>query len=191
MAVIETVFSEYDVKLMNFIFCTGESKEVWPVKVIGKLEEESEVRKMVKKGRGVPFKKRTWGTGSGTLKLKAHMPYGLYIKLHGMDATDLADGVSAYGRDSRHPEAVVTADVLDEDDVEKFKAWPCCVVSTGPARSVENGAEEVAETELEIGFSPDDTGRGMYEALAEGLTTAIKSGWMSSFTSTLVKTPSV
>lgn len=191
MAVTETVFSEYDVKLMNFIFGTGASKEVWPVKVIGKLEEESEVRKMTKKGRGVTIKNRTWGTGAGTLKLKAHMPYGLYTKLHGMIASDLADGVSAYGLNSRHPEATITGDVFDEDDVEKFKAWPRCVVSTGPARSIENGAEEVAETELEIGFFPDDKGRGMYEALADGLTTTIKAGWMDSFTATLVAAPTV
>ena len=191
MAVItETVFSEYDVEYMNFIFGTGEGKEVWPVKLIGKLEEESEVRKMIKKARGVPFKNRTWGTGTGTLKLTAHMPHALYVKLHGMDGGKLADGVNAYGRDSRHPEALVTADVLDEDDIEKFKAWPRCVVSTGPARSVENGAEEVAETELEIAFSPDETGMGMYEALAAGLAKTIQDGWMDSFTPALVAAPS-
>lgn len=190
MAIVnETIFSEYDVKVLNFIFGEGENKEVWHVKVIGKLEEESEVRKLIKKGRGVTIKNRTWGTGAGTLKLTAHMPYALYIKLHGMDAEDLADGVSAYGRDSRHPAATVTGDVFDEDDVEKFKAWPSCVVSTGPARSIENGAEEVAETELEIGFSPDETGRGMYEALAAGLSDAIKTGWMESFTPDLVAAP--
>ena len=190
-AVSETIFSEYDVKCLNFIFGTGESKEVWPVKVIGKLEEESEVRKMVKKGRGVTIKNRTWGTGAGTLKLTAHMPYGLYIKLHGMDAAGLAEGVHAYGRDSRHPEACVTGDVFDEDDVEKLKAWPVCVVSTGPARSVENGSEEVAETNLEIGFSPDANGLGVYEALAADVTEAIKTGWMESFSHALVAAPTV
>lgn len=188
----EIIFSEYDVKCLNFILGTGEKKQVWPVKVIGKLEEESEVRKLIKKGRGVTIKNRTWGTGAGTLKLTAHMPYDLYILLHGMDADDLAEGVHAYGRDSRHPEAVVTGDVYDEDDVEKFKAWPSCVVSTGPARSIENGAEEVAETELEIGFSPDAAGRGMYEALANTLSDDIKTAWMESFGADLVKkTPTV
>lgn len=190
-AINETIFSEYDVKVLNFIFGTGEAKEVWPVKVIGKLEEESETRKMIKKGRGVQIKNRTWGTGAGTLKLTAHIPYALYVKLHGMDDDKLAEGVHAYGRNSKHPETVVTGDVFDEDDVEKFKAWPSCVVSTGPARSVENGAEEVAETDLEIGFSPDETGRGVYEALADEVTEAIKTGWMDSFTPALVAAPIV
>lgn len=187
----ETIFSEYDVKCLNFIFTDGENKDVWPVKVIGKLEEESEVRNMIKKGRGVTIKNRTWGTGAGTLKLTAHMPYGLYIKLHGMDSPALAEGVHAYGYDSRHPEACVTGDVFDEDDVEKLKAWPVCVVSTGPARSVENGAEEVAETDLEIGFSPDVNGLGVYEALAADVTEAIKTGWMDSFAPALVAAPTV
>lgn len=190
-AVNETIFSEYDVKVLNFIFGTGEAKEVWPVKVVGKLEEESEIRKLIKKGRGVRIKNRTWGTGAGTLKLTAHMPYGLYVKLHGMDGEKLADGVHAYGRNSKHPEACVTGDVFDEDDVEKLKAWPKCVVSTGPARKVENGAEEVAETELEIGFGPDEEGNGMYEALADEVTEPIKAGWMESFAPALVAAPTV
>lgn len=191
MAINETVFSEYEVKVLNFIVSIGGTKQAWPVKCVGKMEEENESRRLIKKCRGVTNKKRTKGTGVGTLKVTAHMPYELYAILHGMRSDELADGVYAYGRDSMHPEVVVTGDVYDEDDIEKFKAWPCCVVSTGPARSIENGAEEVAETELEIGFSPDGTGRGVYEALADGLSDEIKAGWLESFTPDLVKAKTV
>lgn len=188
MAVInETIFSEYDVKTLNFIVASGGKKEVYPVKCIGKMEEASNVRTLVKKYGKKVMKNRTWGTGDGTLKLEAHMPYKLYTILHGMERADLADGVYAYGLDSKHPEVLVTGDVYDEDDFEKLKAWPCCVASTGPTRSVENGADEVALSSLEIGFSPDEKGIGMYEALAGDVTEEIKTGWLESFTSELVK----
>ena len=60
-------------------------------------------------------------------------------------------------------------------------------MSTGPARTVENGAEEVAEVEMEIAFSPDDYGDGIYEALAEELDPTLKSQWMEGFTPALVR----
>ena len=99
----------------------------------------------------------------------------------------LADGVYGYGRNSIHPEFSLTADVFDEDDVEKFKAWPKCVMNAGPANKVENGSEEVAEVEAEIAFAPDDNGFGHYEALSAGLAENIKSKWLTSFTPDLVK----
>lgn len=182
-----TVFSEYEVRLMNIII----DGTVWPIKCIGKWEESMEVRKTVKKCRGVVAKQRTRGTGSGTGKVTAHMPYECYNALHGMDNESLADGVKGYGTDSVHPVAVITQEVYDEDDVLKLKAYPNCVATTGPARSVENGAEEVAEVELEVGISPDDNGIGVYEALADGLAEGIKIAWMESFTPELVQVATV
>lgn len=177
-----TVFSEYEVRQANVIV----GDKVWPVKCIGKWEEEMEVRKAVKKCRGKVAKQRTRGTGSGTCKVTCHIPYECYYALHGMESEALKTGVMGYGADSLHPVACVTLDVFDEDDVEKLKAYPCCTATSGPARSVENGAEEVAEVELELGVSPDENGFGMYEALADGLDGSVKSAWMDGFSASLV-----
>ncbi len=184
-AISTTVFSEYEVRHMNVIM---PDTSVGSIKCIGQVEEEAEVRVVTKKCRGVVAKSRTRGTGSGTLKLTGHIPHELYIKLHNMDSeANLKEGVSAYGKNSIHPVVCITADVFDEDDVEKFKAYPVCTVSTGPARTVENGAEEVAEVEMEIAFSPDDYGDGIYEALADELDPTLKSQWMEGFTPALVR----
>lgn len=179
---IDTVFSEFEARQMNFTL----DETVYRVECIGSVEEENEVRKTIKKCRGVTKKTRTKGTGAGTLKITAHMPYELYVKLHGMDKSSLAQGVYAYGTQSLHPVVLITALILDEDDVEKFKAWPQCTVSTGPARKIENGAEEVAETEMEISYGPDDNGEGFYEALAASVDEAIASAWMEEWTPALV-----
>lgn len=184
---ISTVFSEYEVRQMNMII----GDKFWEVKCIGKLEESSEVRKTVKKCRGVIAKQRTRGTGAGTLKLTAHIPWELYYAMLDMDREDLADGVYGYGTPSLHPVIKATADVFDEDDNEKFKAWPNCTATSGPARSVENGSEEVAEVDIEIGFSPDEFGYGIYEAMESALADEIKTAWMESFAPELVQVSTV
>ena len=181
-ALSTTVFSEYEVRRM-FVTVGDDTCEV---KCIGSLEEEIDAITVSKKCRGVVVKKRTRGTGTGTLKVSLHMPWELYVKLSGMDSEALADGVIGYGRSSTHSEFTVTADVFDEDDVEKFKAWPSCVLNAVPATKVENGSEEVAELEAEIGYMPDDNGFGHYEALADGLGADIKGKWLESFTPDLV-----
>lgn len=183
-AIAETVFSDYEVREMRMILGAD---TVGIVKCIGSVEEESEVRKTTKKCRGVVSKSRTRGTGSGTIKVTMHIPYALYIKIAGMDNAGLVEGVHAYGRDSIHPEFCLTSDVYDEDDIEKYKAWPRCVLNTGPMNKVENGAEEVAEIEAEISYMPDEFGLGMYEALASDLSTDVKAKWLNAFEPSLVR----
>ena len=179
-----TVFSEFEARSMRFILGEG---DVYDVKCVGKVENEATIRNIVKNCRGSVAKKRTRPTGEGTMKLTAHIPYELYIRLHDMQRDELAAGVYAYGQSSIHPEVCVTADIFDEDDNEKFKAWPRCVISTGANQSIENGADEVAEVELEIGYMPDDYGEGFYEALAKDLDSTIKTAWLNSFTPELVR----
>lgn len=178
-AIADTVFSEYEVRQMNVIFA---DKQIGTIKCIGSLEEEAEVKTVVKKCRGTVAKTRTRGTGSGTLKVTMHIPFALYNKMLNMDQSGLAKGVMAYGKNSLHPTFTITADVYDEDDVRKLKAYPMCTMSTGPARKVENGADEVAEVEAEIAFNPDEHGNGIYEALATELEPALAQKWMDQFT---------
>lgn len=185
-----TVFSEFEARSMRFIFGSGDK---YDVKCVGKVECEAAIRNIIKKCRGSVAKKRTRPTGEGTLKVTAHIPYELYVRLHDMERDGLAEGVYAYGQDSIHPEVVVTADIFDEDDNEKLKAWPRCVISTGANQSIENGGDEVQEVELEIGYMPDEYNEGFYEALVDKVSEEIKSQWLDAFTPSLVRktTPTV
>lgn len=187
-AIKETVFSEYEVRRAHAIIGTGEAAKSCELKCIGSLEEAAEVTKITKKCRGKVAKERTRGAGNGTLKISLHMPYELYLELHGMRSDPgLIEGVNSYGAKSLHPEFAFTAQVFDEDEVEKLKAWPRCVMSSGPARKVENGAEEVAEIDAEISFMPDAYDAGMYEALVSDIKDgAVKTEWLEKFTPELV-----
>lgn len=178
--------SDFEIDKLGFKFAGEETYE--NVSCIGSMEEEMAVRSVTKSCRGVIVKKRSNGTGEGTLKVTAHLPWTVFTKAYGMNLTTLVEGVKAYGRNSIHPTFSVVAHVIDEDNNEKLKAYPNCVINTGVVRKIENGAEEVAEMELEIGVMPDDYNNGLYEVVVDELKDeTIKNTWMTAFTPELVQ----
>lgn len=182
------VFSEYEVTEQGIKF--EDSEEFQSANCVGSSEEEMESRVVTKKCRGVVAKEAVKGTGKGTLKLSLHMPWAIYTEIYGMTLDTLIEGVKAYGSNSRHKRFAITQHVFDEDGAEKFKAYPNCIVETGLATKIENGAEEVAEIEMEIAVMPDEFGNGVYQALATELKDeTAKSTWMTAFIPSMVQTP--
>jgi hypothetical protein len=180
------VFSDFELDQMGLKFKDGEKYE--SVNCVGSCEEEMETKTVTKSCRGVVVKSIARGTGAGTLKISAHIPWAVYTKAYGMELDSLIEGVKAYGRNSTHAAFGLVMHIKDEDGVEKLKAYPNCVMSTGVTRKIENGAEEVAELEVEISVMPDEYGNGMYEALVDELTDeTVKDTWLTAFTPELVQ----
>lgn len=183
------VFSDYELDQMSWKFADGEA--YLPVNCVGSCEEEMESKTITKSCRGVVAKTVVRGTGAGTLKISAHIPWAVYTEAYGMELDTLIEGVKAYGRNSIHKAFGVVMHIKDEDGVEKYKAFPNCIMTSGVARKIENGAEEVAELEVEISVMPDEYGNGMYEALATELTDSnAKTKWLTDFTPDLVQVKS-
>lgn len=185
------VFSEFELDQFAVKFHGETSAEYKPMNCIGSLEEALESKTVTKSCRGVVVKTRSRGTGTGTLNISAHVPMDIYNSAYGMELDSLLDGVKAYGRNSVHKPFSAVAHVMDEDGVEKYKAYPNCIMTAGVSRKIENGTEEVAELELEISIMPDDFGNGMYEALADDLDESVKNKWMNAFTPDIVQVATV
>lgn len=183
------VFSDYEVNKMSLKFA-DEQGQAMPMDCVGSVEEEMTAKVITKKCRGVVIKNIVKGTGEGVLNISVHMPYDVYKKGFGMENDDLKEGVIGYGSKSVHPEFCLAEHILDEDGVEKYKAYPKCVFAKKSVVTTENGAEEVAEIEGEITVSPDEFGYGVYEALADDLDEPTKTAWMTNFTSELVQVAS-
>lgn len=179
------VFSDFEIDQLGFKFPASDTYQ--SVECIGSYEEELTAKVITKKCRGVVRKKIVKGTGEGTLKITAHIPYDIYTTMYGMNLDSLIEGVKGYGQNSVHPNFSLVAHVKDEDGVEKYKAYPNCVIETGKTSKIENGAEEVAEIELEVSVAPDEHGQGMYEALDENVDESVATSWMTSFTPALVQ----
>lgn len=190
MAVSNVVFSEYELRELAFAFNDAEGDPTFThADCVGQWEEEAETLQVTKNCRGKVQKRRTMGTGSGTVTYTGHMPQDIFTKMFDMQADGLVDGVTAYGADSRHKEMTVVAKVLDEDGNVKYKAYPCMVANT-LSRSVENGAEEVAEVEIEFSWMQDSYGFGLYEVLEKDLgedTAGLKTKWMTAWTPDLMQ----
>lgn len=184
MALYEKGFSEFEVKNTSIKF--KEDETATKVGCVGSLDEAMNSKTITKKCEGVVVKSVTKGDGTGELSLSLHMRYDLYLKTFGMISDGLKDGVYAYGRNSIHNSFTLTCEVLDEDGVKKLKAYPNCVVTSGIARKVENGAEEVAELELTVSVMPDDNGNGLYECIASDVDEAIVNSWLTAFEPSLV-----
>ena len=183
---MSNIFSEFEI-IEQHIKVAGEDTYE-DMNCVGSSEEELAVRTITKKCRGRIRKKRTRGTGDGTLKESLHVPRTVYNKIYDMTREKLAKGVYAYGENSKHPEFSLTQTVLDEDENVKYKAYPRCILSSGPSRKIENGAEEVAELEMTIDLMPDENGECMYEALESELESEeIKQQWLTNFSLELVK----
>lgn len=191
-AAASAVFSDYEIRAMAIkVGAEGSYKHA---DCVGSCEEEAETLVVTKNCRGTLAKKRVKGTGAGTLTLSLHIPYDIYTSIFGMDLDGLIEGVKAYGRNSVHPEFSIVMDTFDEDGIEKFRAYPKCIMESGVKRTVENGAEEVAELELEISWMPDEYGNGIYECLVSELgedTASLKTKWMTDFEPSLAQAPSV
>lgn len=179
------VFSDYEVDEIGFLF--AEESTYKSAKCIGASEEEMEVKVITKSCRGVIAKEKVKPTGRGTVKLTLHIPKEIYDELFGMNLESLINGVKGYGRNSVHKNFGMVQHVNDEDGVEKLKAYPNCVVKTGKTSKIENGAEEVAQVELEVSVSPDEYGQGLYEALVDEVDAEVARAWMTSFTPALVQ----
>lgn len=187
MAIYEPVFSEYELREMG-VKVAGQEKFT-TASCVGSCTEALDVVQISKKCRGVVAKTRVKGAGTGTLSLIMHVPYALYVAIYDMaERADLIEGVQGYGTGNVHKEFTIVARVFDEDGNEKLKAYPRCIMLSGPNRPIENGAEEVAEMELEVSLMPDDNGYCVYEAIASTLTDdTVKTTWMTAFTPELVK----
>lgn len=185
------VFSEYELDQMGVKFHNAENAQYISANCVGSLEEEMESKTVTKMCRGVVAKTRSRGTGAGTLTISMHMPWEIFKNAYGMELATLKEGVVAYGSNSIHKTFSIVAHVKDEDGVEKLKAYPNCVITTGVTRQIENGAEEVAEVELEVSVMPDEFGNGLYETIVTELTDeTIKNTWMTAFEPSLVQVTS-
>ena len=103
--------------------------------------------------------------------------------------SSLKKGVGSWGTRAL-PNFAYVAKVFDEMGDLKYKAYPNCSIASDFTRKIENGAEEVAELDIEFDLSPDEGGCCMYECLPADLdsgSTEIPQQWMTAFSRTLVE----
>ena len=182
------VFSEYELSELAVKFNDEEEDTFTHADCVGAWEDEAETLTVTKNCRGKVAKKRTTGTGSGTVTWTGHIPESIKAKMFDMIRDDLVAGVQGYGSANRHREFTCVGKYTDEDGNVKYFAYPKMVANTYNS-TTENGSEEVAEREVELSYMPDENGYGKYEVLESDLgtdTNQLKTKWMTAWNSILM-----
>ncbi len=185
----QTTIVEFDpVRITNFGIKFQSDTEAQQFGATGQIDGETEMLTITKKKEGVTVKSIS-KPQSMTLKINAHVQVAPLRKIFGLSNEGLKPGIYSYGSDSIGEEFVLTADVIDDfEDVTKILAFPNCSSSSGLTISIENGADEVAELELEFTAMVDDNNKCYYEAFIDELDDpTIADQWRSNFSYDLVK----
>ncbi|KAA0547574.1 phage tail protein [Bacillus sp. BGMRC 2118] len=155
----------------------------------GSIEGETESIVIEKKCAGTT-KKTITKPQKMTLTYNGHLPVQVLRDVFGLSNVGLKPGIYAYGQNSKPKEFVLTADVVDEfEDVTKLIAFPATASATGlKIQTIENGAEEVAQIELELTVVVDDLGNLYYEAIVPELEdSTVSTQWHTQFNRELVE----
>lgn len=161
------------------------------IQCVGSISAETEIQEIVKLCGGVEIDKLSKPLKIN-MTLTAHVPLPVYRKFFGLteDAVKFKEGVQHYGRNSKGKSFSFVADIVDDfEDVTKLIGLPKCSSTTGLAFTVENGADEVAQLELEFTALMDAEGNFYYElAEPETVDATIVNEWHTNFsTATVLK----
>jgi len=190
MATIVEEFDSTSIKnsSIQFFETDGTKKPGTKFGSIGSIEGETTLRELIKRAEGVEVRKKT-KPEKIDITISALIPVGVVRDFFGLSTEGLKPGVYKYSQQSKGKEFVYTADVIDEfEDVVKLIAFPKAVSATGFKFAIENGADEVAQMEVEVTAYPDEQGNLYYEAFVSELDDpTIADTWHSEFNYTLVE----
>lgn len=184
-----TKVEEFDpVRITNFGVMFKGSTESQQFGATGQIDGETQMLTITKKKEGVVVKSLS-KPQSMTLKLNAHVKVDPLRKIFGLSNEGLKPGVYSYGSDSSGQEFILTADAIDDfEDITKLIAFPNCSSSSGLVLSIENGADEVAELELEFTAMIDDHNKCYYEAFISELDDpSLADQWRTNFSYEVVQ----
>jgi hypothetical protein len=155
---------------------------------VGTAEGETTLKEIIKTCEGVEVRKKVKPVKMD-LTVSAHVKVAVLRDIFGLTNEGLKPGVYVYSTKSKGKEFTFTADVIDEfEDVVKLAAFHKAVSADGFKFTVENGADEVAEMEINITVYPDEQGHLYYEAfVAELDDQTVADTWHSQFDYTLVE----
>ncbi|EUJ56627.1 hypothetical protein [Listeria fleischmannii] len=183
-------FSSYEIKESSIQFidkATNTQSTGTKFGCVGSYEFEAEPKVVQRKCEGVVTDEIS-KPDTGTAKISAHIPPFVVRDLFGFHNNGLKTGVYAYGRNSQAKPFVFTAKVFDMYGNAKLIALPNASITSGYAENIENGGEEVSETEVEFSAKPDVYGEILYQAFVDEVEDAqLIEDWLTKFEPIMAK----
>lgn len=156
----------------------------------GSISVETEVQTIEKKCGATVVKSKSKPTKM-TVTINAKVPVEVFRRINGIkQLEELKEGVYAYGGTSSGERFALTVEINDDfEDEVKLIAFPSMALTSGLTFEIENGADEVADLEIEASAYQDTRGQWYYEAFPTEATTVDKTAWLTKFTDEVIKKP--
>lgn len=156
----------------------------------GSISVETETQTIQKKCGATVVKSKAKPTEM-TVTINAKVPAEVFRRINGIKPMEeLKEGVYAYGGSSSGERFTLTVEVNDDfEDEVKLIAFPSMSLTSGLTFEIENGADEVADLEIEASAYQDARGKWYYEAFPTEAITVDKTAWLTKFTDDVIKKP--
>lgn len=176
---MEEVYSEFEVFEQKIK--VDKTENFRNVDCISSCKVTKTLKKRIKKCRGVEVKSKPRVIGVA-IEMSVHMPRDIYNDINGLNSSLLKDKVNGTGLRNEFKTFAITQEVLNEDDISMFKAYPKCILDEAVEENIDNTADEVTEITCKIKAYPDENGFFEYQALKTDLDEQSQKDWMTKFT---------
>lgn len=176
---MDKVYSEFEVFNQNI---KVEGTEAYrELSCIASCKVTKSVKPCIRKCRGVEVKRKNRVIGMN-MEMAVHMPRDIYNDINGKNSDLLKDNINGTGLRNQFKTFSLTQEILNEDDIPLFKAYPNCVLEEAIEENIDNSADEVSEITCKIKVYPDEHGFFEYEAFKADLDEQAQKDWMTKFT---------
>lgn len=173
------VYSEVEVINQN-IKVEG-TEEYKKLSCISSCKVTKNIQKRVKKCGPVEVKSKPRVIGMA-IEMAVHMPRDIYNEINGKNSDLLKENINGTGFRNKFKTFSLTQEILNEDDIPLFKAYPNCILDEAIEENIDNTADEISEITCKIKAYPDEHGFFEYEAFKADLDVQAQKDWMSKFT---------
>lgn len=163
-----TTFDGTAINKLSFLFKGNEAATI--ADCVGKIDGTTKMHETVKKCGKTEVKSISKPIEMA-LKIKAHVPMAIFRDFYGLSHDErLKKGIYSYGAGSKGKNFSLAVQVEDEyEDEKKLLGFLNCTSSSGLTFSVENGADTVADLELDVKVMIDEFNDFYHEAFLSEL----------------------
>lgn len=176
---MDKVYSEFEVLDQNIKIEGTEAYRA--LSCIASCKVTKTVKKRIKKCRGVEVKSKPRVVGMA-IEMAVHMPRDIYNEINGKNSDLLKEKINGTGLRNQFKTFSLTQEVLNEDDIPLFKAYPNCILDEAIEENIDNTADEISEVTLKIKAYPDEYGFFEYESFKADLDEQAQKDWLTKFT---------
>lgn len=176
------MYEEYsEVEVLDQNIKVKGSEEYRKFDCISSCTVKKTLKKRIKKRKGIERDSKPKVVAM-LIEMKVHCPRDIYNDINGKNSDLLKTNIHGTGLRNIFKSFSLTQEIVNEDDIPMFKAYPYCILDEAVEENIDNSVDEIAEITLKIKAYPDENDFFDYESLKSDLDEQAQKDWMTKFT---------